>query len=196
MQLKYILFYIYYFVLETLLSSKAGSYKLYTSYPTLSTLYLRPIFTYLLPIFTSRNTMSSSNLAVTIPRLGMDTDPLTGRSSSQTSIPAPTEAAFITQFGAHLPSAQYILSDNASTAIYELPPTVSSLETAIQRVLIVHGAGTPALGMLPLAKALQASSSNLHICYTTISDMGSPLHLWCLACQHYSTTKSYNSCSI
>jgi len=112
----------------------------------------------------SRNTMPSSNLAVTIPRPGIDTDPSTQRSSSQASIPAPTEAAFITQFGAHLPSAQYFVSDNASTAIYELPPpTVSLLQTAIERVLIVHGAGTPALGMLPLAKALQASSPNLHI---------------------------------
>jgi pimeloyl-ACP methyl ester carboxylesterase len=88
----------------------------------------------------------------------MDTDP------SQPSIPAPTEAAFITQFGAHLPSAQYFVSDSdVSTATYELRPPVSTLETAIQRVLIVHGVGTPALGMLPLAKALQASSPNLHI---------------------------------
>ncbi|OBU00334.1 hypothetical protein VE01_01369 [Pseudogymnoascus verrucosus] len=108
--------------------------------------------------------MSFSNLAVTIPRPGIDTDPSTQRSSSHASIPAPAEAAFITQFGAHLPSAQYFISDNASTAIYELPPpTVSLLHAPIERVLIVHGAGTPALGMLPLAKALQASSPNLHI---------------------------------
>jgi pimeloyl-ACP methyl ester carboxylesterase len=107
--------------------------------------------------------MSSTNIAVTIPRPGVDIVPLAGSSASQKYISAPTEAAFVAQFGAHLPSVQYIVSDDASIAIYELPPTISSPETPIQRVLIAHGVGTPALGMLPLAKALQSSAPNLHI---------------------------------
>lgn len=76
------------------------------------------------------------------------------------SIAAPTEAAFINDFGSLLPPAQFLHSRWGSTAFYDLPP--KSQAGPVHRTLFVHGVCTPALGMLPLASKLHAQNPNAH----------------------------------
>jgi pimeloyl-ACP methyl ester carboxylesterase len=87
-------------------------------------------------------------------------------SSLKTPIQAPTEAAFTETFGTLLPPAKYLNAVNGKAAYYELLPSshsslVNSSHT-LDRVLFIHGVQTPALGMLPLARALQISFSRAH----------------------------------
>jgi pimeloyl-ACP methyl ester carboxylesterase len=83
--------------------------------------------------------------------------------SSETLIPGPTEAAFTSVFGTLLPSAKYIHTAKGQAAYYELPPSLKCNELQVPDcVLLVHGVQTPALGMLPLARALQATCPSAH----------------------------------
>lgn len=78
-------------------------------------------------------------------------------------IPGPTEQAFTETFGTLLPSAKYINTPKGNAAYYELLP--SSARTSSQtpdRVLLIHGIQTPALGMFPLARALHTSFPTTH----------------------------------
>lgn len=91
-------------------------------------------------------------------------------------IPAPTEAAFTSTFGALLTAAQYLQLDQGRAAYYRFPPASSSssspsttnpASTATsnaytgndpvpKRILLLHGVQTPALGLFPLITALRA----------------------------------------
>lgn len=79
-------------------------------------------------------------------------------------IPGPTEAAFTETFGTLLPPAKYLDTINGKAAYYEIPPSSSLGEVSRtpDRVLFIHGVQTPALGMLPLTRALQAPFSHAH----------------------------------
>lgn len=75
---------------------------------------------------------------------------------------APPEAAFTSTFGTLLPIADF-LNEDAKVAYYSLPPTsASSGKATPERVLFIHGVGTPALGILPLARSLQSSFPSSH----------------------------------
>ncbi|KAF6834092.1 valacyclovir hydrolase [Colletotrichum musicola] len=85
----------------------------------------------------------------------------------QAPIPGPPEAAFTESFGALLPPAKFLTTPAGKAAYYEILPTSSSppgqdAATTPDRVLFIHGVQTPALGMLPLARALHASSPRSH----------------------------------
>src|ERR1700753_743865 len=88
-------------------------------------------------------------------------------SSPKPPIPAPGEAAFRETFGKLLPSAKYVHTVNGKGAYYELlPSSVLSTENSSHvphRVLFLHGIQTPALGMLPLVRAVQAVSPQSHL---------------------------------
>ena len=75
-------------------------------------------------------------------------------------IPAPSYESFTSRFGHALPKPQYLESDLGTTALYELPPPSGQSK---RPVLIIHGLNTPALGMWPLAKELQAMDEDAHI---------------------------------
>lgn len=76
------------------------------------------------------------------------------------SIAGASLASFTSRFGSAFPEPHYLESDLGRTALYELAPPSGQAE---RRVLIVHGAQTPALGMLALAKELQALDSDAHV---------------------------------
>lgn len=105
-------------------------------------------------------TMSTSIRELVLPRPGGAPSP------PKPPIPGPAEAAFTETFGTLLPPARYLNTLNGKAAYYELPPCSppkpgSSSHTP-DRVLFLHGVQTPALGMLPLARALKASSPRAH----------------------------------
>jgi pimeloyl-ACP methyl ester carboxylesterase len=84
-------------------------------------------------------------------------------SSSRTPIPGPAEVSFTETFGKLLPPVKYLKTVNGRAAYYEL--LSSSAEDSSHgpdRVLVIHGVQTPALGMLPLARALQTSFPYAH----------------------------------
>ncbi|KAF1847685.1 alpha/beta-hydrolase [Cucurbitaria berberidis CBS 394.84] len=98
-------------------------------------------------------------------------------------IPGPAEAIFTKVFGRLLPPAKYLNTVNGRAAYYEVLPShhsapgdldelhsFSSLSLAPgdsshtpDRVLFIHGVQTPALGMLPLARALHAKFPGAHL---------------------------------
>lgn len=87
--------------------------------------------------------------------------------SSKPPVQGPTEEVFVKTFGALLPHAKYLNTVNGKAAYYELLPSSSSSSPGKcsqipERVLFVHGVQTPALGMLPLAIALQSSFPHAH----------------------------------
>ncbi len=86
----------------------------------------------------------STNETITLPR------PLLINNAS--SIPAPPESSFTSAFGSLLPPAQFLPSAWGTTAFYSLP--APSPQTHSRRTILIHGVGTPALGLLPLAKRL------------------------------------------
>jgi pimeloyl-ACP methyl ester carboxylesterase len=79
-----------------------------------------------------------------------------------TTIAAPSEASFISEFGSLLPVAQFLTSAWGNTAYYNFPPKSNTVSGPIKRVLFIHGIGTPALGMLPLASKLHAENPSAH----------------------------------
>ncbi|KAF2808472.1 alpha/beta-hydrolase [Mytilinidion resinicola] len=80
-------------------------------------------------------------------------------------IPAPPESAFTSTFGALLPPAQYLHTPAGRAAYYSLPPSSASASSpgpSPARVLLLHGVQTPALGLVPLARALAAAFPSTH----------------------------------
>ena len=101
--------------------------------------------------------MSTCENELVLPRLG------TWSGSHMKNIPAPTEAAFIATFGTLLPPAKYLNTATGKAAYYELLPSTSANNASTpDRVLFVHGVQAPALGMLPLARALHNSFPHAH----------------------------------
>ncbi|KAF5722697.1 dihydrolipoyllysine-residue acetyltransferase component of acetoin cleaving system [Fusarium mundagurra] len=83
---------------------------------------------------------------------------------SQPPVAGPTESAFVDTFGALLPSAQFLQTPRGKAAYYEINPSSSNNANAkIDKVLFIHGVQTPALGMLPLARALEKSFTASHM---------------------------------
>ncbi|KAF2180440.1 alpha/beta-hydrolase [Zopfia rhizophila CBS 207.26] len=83
---------------------------------------------------------------------------------SQKPIPGPAEAAFTKAFGSLLPPAKFLNTANGKAAYYELLPSLPGGNSDTpSRVLFIHGVQTPALGMLPLARALQTSFPHAHL---------------------------------
>ncbi|KAG5753134.1 hypothetical protein H9Q70_004189 [Fusarium xylarioides] len=92
-----------------------------------------------------------------IPRPGASYKP-------QPPVAGPTESAFVETFGALLPAAQFLQTPRGKAAYYDIKPSSSNDETAkIDKVLFIHGVQTPALGMLPLARALEKSFPAAHM---------------------------------
>ncbi|KAH6689528.1 Alpha/Beta hydrolase protein [Plectosphaerella plurivora] len=84
--------------------------------------------------------------------------------SPQAPISGPTEAVFTATFGALLPPVKYLTITTGKAAYYEIPPSAAADGiSGPDRVLFVHGVQTPALGMLPLARALQSSFPQSHL---------------------------------
>ncbi|KAM0210844.1 hypothetical protein ACHAQI_005566 [Fusarium lateritium] len=102
--------------------------------------------------------MSSTSHDLVLPRPG------TSHGSSQEPISGPSEAVFIETFGPLLPTAKYLSTPQGKAAYYEILPSSPSQGTPEpDRVLLVHGVQTPALGMLPLARALEKSFPQAHL---------------------------------
>ncbi|CAM1509529.1 Fc.00g032680.m01.CDS01 [Cosmosporella sp. VM-42] len=81
--------------------------------------------------------------------------------SGQNSIPPPSADDFNTVFGGVLPPAQTLTSYWGLTTYYLIQPSHPSPSTteAPRHVVLIHGLGTPAIGLLPLAICLAASST-------------------------------------
>ncbi|EOD45785.1 putative valacyclovir hydrolase protein [Neofusicoccum parvum UCRNP2] len=104
--------------------------------------------------------MSPNSNNLVLPRPGAALGP------PQPPITGPTETAFTTTFGALLPPAKFLTTPTGKAAYYEITPTTSSppsSSTTPDRVLFIHGVQTPALGMLPLARALHASFPSAYL---------------------------------
>ncbi|KAF5986763.1 dihydrolipoyllysine-residue acetyltransferase component of acetoin cleaving system [Fusarium bulbicola] len=82
----------------------------------------------------------------------------------QQPVAGPTESAFVKTFGALLPAAQFLQTPRGKAAYYEITPS-SSKDSAkqVDKVLFIHGVQTPALGMLPLTRALEKSFPAAHM---------------------------------
>ncbi|KAK0614832.1 putative hydrolase [Lasiodiplodia hormozganensis] len=106
--------------------------------------------------------MSPTTNDLVLPRPGA-----TLGGAPQPPIPGPTETAFTTTFGALLPPAKFLTTPTGKAAYYEIPPSTTSSpsphSSTPDRVLLIHGVQTPALGMLPLARALHASFPSAHL---------------------------------
>ncbi|KAH9205453.1 Alpha/Beta hydrolase protein [Leptodontidium sp. 2 PMI_412] len=77
----------------------------------------------------------------------------------KTSIPPPPSSSFDAQFGGVLPPAQTLTTYHGTTTYYIIPPSHPSPSSSPPRkAVLVHGVGTPAIGLLPLATLLAASS--------------------------------------
>lgn len=96
----------------------------------------------------------------TLPQLADIKLPRRERVNGNTAIAGPSHAAFTSRFGNAFPEPHLLESDLGITAVYELPPPSGQSK---RRVLIIHGLNTPALGMLALARGLQALDRNTHI---------------------------------
>ncbi|KAI0902099.1 alpha/beta-hydrolase [Annulohypoxylon nitens] len=76
------------------------------------------------------------------------------------TIEAPNYETFTSVFGHTSPKPQYLESDLGTTALYDLPPPSGQSK---RHLLIIHGLNTPALGLWPLAKELQALDPDTHV---------------------------------
>lgn len=72
-------------------------------------------------------------------------------------IPPPPVKDFEAEFGGLLPKGKSITSSWGVTRVYDFAPTSSSTS----RVLLIHGGGTPALGMAPLAHRLTKAGNHV-----------------------------------
>ncbi|KAJ7500833.1 hypothetical protein B0H11DRAFT_2376494 [Mycena galericulata] len=115
-----------------------------------------------------------------LPRPGPS--PPTEPSTPTPRIAAPSEAAFTALFGALLPPAQFLTTPHGRTAFYDFPPPSPS--SSPSRVILLHGICTPALGLLPLARALLTAHPHTHLVlsalYSRIStgaNADCPVHL-------------------
>ncbi|KAI0887558.1 alpha/beta-hydrolase [Annulohypoxylon maeteangense] len=75
-------------------------------------------------------------------------------------IAAPSYESSTSVFGHASPKPQYLESDLGTTALYDVPPPSGQSK---RHVLIIHGLNTPAIGMLPLAKELQALDPDAYV---------------------------------
>ena len=75
-------------------------------------------------------------------------------------IAAPDLEVFTSHFGDTLPKPEFLQSELGLTAVYNLEPRLTQKRRPI---LMIHGINTPALGLLPLARALQALDPDAHI---------------------------------
>jgi pimeloyl-ACP methyl ester carboxylesterase len=83
--------------------------------------------------------------------------------SPQPPIPGPSESSFTQTFGTLLPAAQFIHTQHGKAAYYQTKPLSTEPSNAVpDRVLFIHGVQTPALGMFPLAHALQSKFKTSH----------------------------------
>lgn len=73
------------------------------------------------------------------------------------SIPAPFEDQFRANFDPIVPPVQFISTIHGRAAYYLISPNVKEVQ---DRIVLVHGVQTPAIGLYPLAKALQSSFPN------------------------------------
>lgn len=80
-------------------------------------------------------------------------------------IAAPDEADFVATFRQLLPPASYLQTKYGKAAYYSISPTesASTAPRSIERVLMVHGVQTCAVGLQPLAKALSTRFPHAHI---------------------------------
>lgn len=112
------------------------------------------------PCYNLYTTMSVNLGEFVLPRPGG------APSSLKTPIPGPAEAAFTETFGTLLPPVKYLHTANGKAAYYEVLPSYTfppgNNSHTPDRVLFIHGVQTPALGMLPLARALQISFPKAH----------------------------------
>ena len=81
--------------------------------------------------------------------------------ANEKPIPGPPEAEFVKTFGALLPAAKFLETPHGKAAYYEILP--SETKGPIDHVLFIHGVQTPAIGMLPLARALEKSFPHAHL---------------------------------
>jgi len=82
------------------------------------------------------------------------------RINRKTSILPPSSSSFDAQFGGVLPPAQTLTTYHGTTTYYIIKPSHPSPSSSPPRhVVLVHGVGTPAIGLLPLATLLAASST-------------------------------------
>jgi pimeloyl-ACP methyl ester carboxylesterase len=101
--------------------------------------------------------MSLNSTEFVVPRPGGAPSPV------KIPISGPTEEAFTNTFGKLLPPAKYLNAANGKAAYYEILPSSPGNGSQIpDRVLLVHGIQTPALGMFPLANALHALFPSTH----------------------------------
>ncbi|KAI1070765.1 hypothetical protein LB507_006746 [Fusarium sp. FIESC RH6] len=98
--------------------------------------------------------MSSTAKSLVLPHPG-------AVASKKNSVPGPPEADFVKTFGALLPSAKFLETPHGKAAYYEILP--SEIKGPIDRVFFIHGVQTPAIGMLPLARALEKSFPHAHL---------------------------------
>ncbi|KFA74924.1 hypothetical protein S40288_06789 [Stachybotrys chartarum IBT 40288] len=80
--------------------------------------------------------------------------------NQKSSIEAPSYEVFTSRFGHAFPKPQFLNSNLGTTALYDLPAPSGQ---ARRHVLVIHGVNTPALGLWPLAKELQALDPDAHI---------------------------------
>jgi pimeloyl-ACP methyl ester carboxylesterase len=100
--------------------------------------------------------MSNTTSNLVLPRPGTTF-------SLQSPIPGPSESFFTSTFGALLPPAQYLQTENGKAAYYSMPPSATiDIAQTPDRVLLIHGVQTPAIGMLPLTRVLQNSFPHAH----------------------------------
>ncbi|KAH9872135.1 hypothetical protein J1614_006397 [Plenodomus biglobosus] len=101
--------------------------------------------------------MSFNHEELVLPRPGATRHP------ARPPIAGPREGTFTATFGTLLPTAEYINTAYGKAVFYKIN-SYSGNETSNvvspDRVLFIHGVQTPALGMLPLARALHQSFSN------------------------------------
>ncbi|MCO5588140.1 hypothetical protein L7F22_042095 [Adiantum nelumboides] len=71
------------------------------------------------------------------------------------SISAPTEDQYRQAFDPIIPPVKFIQTKYGKAAYYPITPSIG--EESQDRVLLIHGVQTPAIGLYPLAKALQTS---------------------------------------
>lgn len=83
--------------------------------------------------------------------------------AKQAPLAAPAESHFTQTFGQLLPPTSRLETPHGSAAFYDFEPDSANGPTAAH-ILVLHGVQTPALGMLPLTCALQASFPLAHFC--------------------------------
>jgi hypothetical protein len=113
--------------------------------------------------------------------------------NGQVSIPPPPAEDFNTLFGGVLPPAQTVTSYWGVTTYYLIPPYHPNPSTSNPplRVVLIHGLGTPAIGLLPLATRLAAASTPTTVLIYDNWGHGCLPRLSRLTCLASSTRKSF-----